>query len=103
MNITQVWQMYLRHLEDAASEDIRHIGVLIERDRYIEGLHDKERGEGWNRENMDPQQENYGKRSKALKNESVDLPRCKDSRAINPVLRRSMSISTRWSHNRTES
>ncbi len=42
MNITQVWQMYLRHLEDAASEDIRHIGVLIERDRYIEGLHDKE-------------------------------------------------------------
>ena len=42
MNITQVWQMYLRHLEDAASEDIRYIGVLIERDRYIEGLHDKE-------------------------------------------------------------
>ena len=42
MNITQVWQMYLRHLQEVASEDIRHIGVLIERDRYIEGLHDKE-------------------------------------------------------------
>jgi len=97
--------MYLRHLEDAASEDIRHIGVLIERDRYIEGLHMiKKFGKGWNRESMDPQQENYGRPSEALKNESVDLPLPvkKNCRSINPVLRRSSFISTVWCHNRTE-
>ena len=42
MDITQAWWMYLNHLENAASEDVRHIGVLIERDRYGEGLHEKE-------------------------------------------------------------
>jgi len=34
----------------------------------------KKFGKEWNRESMNPQQENHRKLSRALKNESVDLP-----------------------------
>jgi len=41
-SIPDLWRMFLGNLEHNANEDIRHAFVLIERDRYQEGLHDRQ-------------------------------------------------------------
>ena len=39
---SKLWQMFINHTKLASSEDIRHINVQIEKDRYQEGLHDSD-------------------------------------------------------------
>ena len=41
-SMAELWQMFLGNLEHNANEDIRHVYVLIERDRYQGGMHDQQ-------------------------------------------------------------